>query len=200
MSPLLATFGAGSAKAFGLSRFLQQDLGDFESIETISVGNASSVTFSSIPQTYENLQIRFYGKANVSSGYAQNISLRLNGDSSSNYARHTLQAYAGGYSAFTVFGDANQNAMYFASGLTSISHNSSTFGIGIIDVLDYKNVNKNTTVRCLSGAEMNDSGSVQVIALSSGHWRNTSAVDSITLFCPNGNFVNSKFALYGIKE
>ncbi len=72
------------------------------------------------------------------------------------------------------------------------------FGAGIIDILDYKNTNKSTTTRSLTGIDRNGSGNTRI---DSGNWRNNNAITSIQLI--NGsstNFVaNSSFILYGIK-
>jgi hypothetical protein len=83
--------------------------------------------------------------------------------------------------------------MYF-SYIPNTAYPAST----ITDVLDYSSVNKNKTVRTLSGSDANGGGEV---ALWSGSWQNSStAVSSITLINPSGNFLaNSSFALYGIK-
>ena len=161
----------------------------YESIATqlVGAGGASSITFSSIPSTYKHLQIRFI--ANNAS--AQDIYIRFNSDTGSNYWRHYL--YGQG-SAVTASADA------VANDKVSIGYTSTTsgiFGNGVCDVLDYQNTNKYKTTRSLCGYDANGSG---YVVLFSGLWSSTAAVNSITAFPTSGNFnQNSQFALYGIK-
>jgi hypothetical protein len=173
----------------------------YESISTVTLGSdQTTITFSSIASTWKHLQIRYIAKANVGSNYAQSINMRFNSDTGSNYSRHFLGAYTGGYAATTAGGDATQNIINLFSGVSSTNWNASTFGAGIIDILDYQNTNKYKTVRSLAGAESNDSSTlISTLGLSSGLWQSTSAVTSISL-TSNGDFKQySSFALYGIK-
>ena len=177
----------------------------YESIATATVGSGgtASITFSSIPSTYKHLQIRFTGGANTSSNYAQNAWVRLNGDTGTNYARHNLIGYSGGVSGAFAGSDTGQTFMLLAGGFNSGNWNSSTRGAGVIDILDYTDTNKNTTVRALNGSESNDASTlISLVALSSGLWLNTAAVSSITILVANDTWLiteNSQFALYGIK-
>jgi predicted patatin/cPLA2 family phospholipase len=75
---------------------------------------------------------------------------------------------------------------------------ASTFGAGVIDILDYADTNKFKTTRTLNGVSSNASSAIDYIFLVSGLWRSTSAITSITL--TGNNFAQySHFALYGIK-
>ena len=74
------------------------------------------------------------------------------------------------------------------------------FSAGVLDILDYANVNKYTTTRVLSGFNTNGSANGTAVFLSSGLWMSTSAVTSITLTGRSTNIGQySSFALYGIK-
>lgn len=155
----------------------------YESIATVTVGSggASSITFSSIPSTYKHLQVRGIHKHSATGAWA---SIQLNSDTtSSNYTYHRL---AGDGS--TAFAEANaSNNRTF----TSYNH----WGSVVIDVLDYLDTNKNTTVRTLSGWDGNGSGEVNFV---SNLWKNTAAVTSLTISL--SSFVEySQLALYGIK-
>jgi hypothetical protein len=67
----------------------------------------------------------------------------------------------------------------------------------VIDILDYANVNKYTTIRVLGGADLNGSGAINLV---SGLWMNTAAVTSFLISADSGNLAQySSFALYGIK-
>lgn len=169
------------------SKFVPQ--GDFESIATVTVGSggASTITFSSIPATYQHLQIRIFAKA-TASAYLRG---RLNG-SSTGYANHYLDG--NGVSA-TSGADIN-NTWFFVYG-TVANTTSGVFAAGIMDILDYANTNKNTTIKTLNGVDYNGGGNA---AINSGFWNNTSAVNEIVFDLNTGNFAqHSHFALYGIK-
>lgn len=165
----------------------------YESISTVTVGSAvSSISFTSIPSTYKHLQIRLMARDSrsiVAEGYV----LQFNGDTAGNYSDHLL--YGDGSSAASV---SNVNSTYISPyAIASANAGTNTFGVSIVDVLDYQNTNKYKTIRALTGTDNNGNGS---IGFSSGNWRNTSAISSILIGAQVGNWQpNSKFALYGIK-
>lgn len=164
----------------------------FDSIATVTVGSggAASITFSSIPQTYTHLQIR--GISN--SGDASYIAAQFNGDTGTNYSNHAIYGDNGG----TLVAQANtttSNVQIARSNYVA----GSMFGAGICDILDYTNTNKYKTTRALAGNDSNGTAG-GVIFFSSGNWRSTSAITSISIFPTSGNFRQySSFALYGIK-
>ena len=167
----------------------------YESIATTVVGSggSSSITFSSIPSTYQHLQIRGFGRTSNTSGVNWTALSRFNSDSGNNYAYHGLR---GDGSSAIAYAAASQSV-----GLTIITGDDSNtalgWGAGVVDILDYANTNKNKTVRTLAGFEENGSGMVELV---SSLWMNTSAVTSITLSTSSGTFLQySSFALYGIK-
>lgn len=159
--------------------------GDFESIATVTVGSggASDVTFSSIPGTYTHLQIRGLGLFNG------DTFLQFNGDTNSNYSRHSVYGNGSSAAAFAESNAARIGANY------ATSTQPSPF---VADILDYGNTNKYKTVKSLGGVDSNGSG---IILLQSGSWRSTSAVTSIKLIASGGTFAQySHFALYGIRS
>ena len=169
---------------------------DFESIATVTVGSggASSITFSSIPSTYQHLQIRAIARSNRTAG-VDIMSMRMNSDTGNNYSDHLL--YGDGSSAQT-----DRNSTYGKINiqrLASDNLSASIFSGFVIDILDYTNTNKYTTIRYLGGYDANGSGRV---GIGSGLWQNTSAITTITLegleYSSNYNQYSS-FALYGIK-
>lgn len=164
------------------------EVGDYESIATVTVGagGSSTVTFSSIPSTYKHLQIRAISKG---AGSTTNATYQLNGDTGSNYSWHLL--YGQGTSALAA-GGANATFIY----LGTQSATASTFSTQIIDVLDYANTNKFKTTRNLVGYENNSAGE---IGLFSGLWRSTAAVSSITFTLSTTFQQYTHFALYGVK-
>ncbi len=168
----------------------------YESIATVTVGSGgtSTISFGSIPSTYKHLQIRYLART-TNGYYYDDLNLTINSDSGSNYSRHYVQ---GDGASATAYGQASQTKINFAS-TSGASATASSFGAGIIDILDYTNTNKNKTIRVFSGYDTNSTWGVS--KLSSGAWLSTSAVSSLTIVgSASTNFLEySSFALYGIK-
>jgi len=177
-------------------------VGDYESISTVTVGSggASSITFSSIPSTYQHLQFRIIARSTLAGTSSDNIAFRINGDTGSNYSTHNLYGTAAGaYSAAF----AGLSYAYFPSVISSAGNLASTFAGLVVDVLDYSNTNKNTTLRALGGFDENaNSGPTfyeNRIQLSSAFWNNTAAMSSIVMQT-SANFAQyTHVSLYGIK-
>jgi hypothetical protein len=173
-------------------------------IEAISTtyleADAASVTFSSIPATYEHLQLRFTAKndRNLSSGYDFML-IRLNGDAGNNYASHYMQ---GEESTSSSAASAPDSSMRFLR-TSNTNTNAADYGGGIIEILDYASINKYTTSRSLSFNTLMSAGfELARVALVSGLWLNTAAVSSITLSNDTAtNWVRgSEFTLYGLNS
>ena len=160
----------------------------FESIAT-ATGNGSSgtITFSSIPSTYQHLQIRLQVIASGGGGQ----SIRFNSDSGNNYAYHSV-----GGNGSSVFAGGTANYSQIFVGDDAAATNPATM---IIDIHDYASTTKNKTVRSRFGHDRNGAGSVY---LYSGLWMNTSAVTSLSIGIGlfGGIFDTGTVAsLYGIK-
>ena len=166
----------------------------YESIATAAGTGAASVSFTSIPQTYKHLQIRVLTKDTTSaSNTAYPAFLQFNSDTGSNYNYHYL---LGNGTTATAVGSATTTDAW-VYGADSIATNASTFGVAIIDIIDYASTTKNKTTRYVSGLDYNGSG---FIALGSNLWRNTAAITTIDIAANFSGFSSSAtFALYGIK-
>lgn len=161
----------------------------FESIATFTGNNTTSTyTFSSIPTTYKSLQLRINGLANGGGS----LRVRLNGDTASNYNWHKVV----GTDSTIYAANSATNAMNMFGYLVSIGNSYPT--VAIIDLIDYASTTKNKTLRAFSGLESNIPTQSEV-DLTSGLWRNTSAVDSITVLCSANWESGSTICLYGIK-
>jgi hypothetical protein len=175
----------------GISALAGNDqwFGDFEAIAVTTLNaSAANVEFTSIPSTYQHLQLRaFY----LSGSSNQNLAIQFNGDTASNYALHEL--YGSGATAGAI---GTADTVFASAGFTPGSTHP---GIAIVDILDYKNTSKYTTTRTIWGHDVNGSGGY--VGMSSGLWENTNAITSIKLYHTNSNNFNtySSFALYGIR-
>lgn len=171
----------------------------YESIQTVTVGSggSSTITFSSIPNTYKHLQIRAIARGG-SASTLDAIKLTFNGDgSSSNYV--TLHQLYGSGSGTPASQSSTSNGWIYQSYITGANATSNVFGTFVTDIFDYSSTNKNKTTRTLAGSDQNGSG---FVTFGSGLWMNSStAINSITMVVDGGsNFAQpSQFALYGIK-
>ncbi len=168
--------------------------GDFESIATVTVaaGGSATVSFTSIPGTYQHLQIRYLAANEGGAASDDPIYLRFNSDSTNaNYRSHRL----GGSGSGTV---ADSYQLPIAAATNGNGNAATYYAGGVIDILDYANTNKNTTVRSLSGWDSNGGGYVWFM---SELWMNTAAVTRIDLTTFSGSDYreHSRIALYGIK-
>ena len=169
--------------------------GNFESIATVTVGSggASSIEFTSIPGTYQHLQLRMITRSSAAANFDYAF-MQFNSDTGGNYASHRLGG--NGSSAFAEAFASSETylRLTYQSGASATS---GIFGATICDILDYADTSKNTTIRVLTGMDRNGAGEVQV---QSGLWIDTSAVSSIKIYDPSANQDQySTAALYGIK-
>ena len=178
--------------------------GDFESIATAAVtSNTTFVEFTSIPQTYTHLQIRYIARTNRNQYASDVMAMQLNGDTSALYNHHNLD---GTGAAVESGGSASGQTSSRVARPAASGAPENTFSAGIIDILDYKNTNKNHVIRSFCGVDVNgDTGNgTGIMSLFSALHRSTTAISSIKLFVivteSQFSFIPySHFALYGIK-
>jgi hypothetical protein len=175
----------------------------YNSIATVTVGSGgqTSIDFNSIPATYKHLQVRYLCKSDRASYSIDGFLVQFNNITTASYSAHR------------VFGTGSAPSADGGSSLTSInvsmgvvgSGPSTTFGVGVIDVLDYGNTSKYKTMRYLGGSDLNGTfgtGSYGgYVGLASGLFQSTNAISSIKIMPESGtNFTQySSFALYGIE-
>lgn len=171
----------------------------YESIASATgTGSSSTITFSSIPSTYKHLQIRGTIKYDAAGYSGAGIQLRLNNDSSANYAGHYIYGDGTSVSAGGSTADSQIFGGYFGVQATA----TNIVGTIIIDIHDYASSTKNKTVRIFGGGDVNYTGSNPgYLGLNSGLWINTSTINRVDILSGgSGNFTTaSTFALYGIK-
>ena len=162
----------------------------YASIQTVTVGSggASSITFSSIPSTYTHLQIRYMATAASS---ATGILLQINSDAGSNYARHSLTGTGSVAAATATVSTASPYIQSYAADTTTTNPT-----VGVVDLLDYANINKYKTIRVLTGTDKNGSGGIE---FNSMLWMNTTAISNLVVYGTSPFAQYSSFALYGIK-
>lgn len=151
-------------------------------IASITLGaTATSVTFSSIPQTYTDLVMVEQGTSNAGTN---NLTFRVNGDAGSNYSRTTL--FGTGSAAGSSRG-SNSTEGYANAVATTISDNQ-------IHIFNYANTTTYKTFLTKGGY------SADQVVVRVNLWRSTAAITSLFLACDGGNSFASgtTFNLYGI--
>jgi len=201
MSPILQTLANGSA--YGYRSLSGAAAGPaFESIATASgTGSSATITFSSIPSTYQHLQIRAITKGAGTSASYGSIRLELNSDTGSNYSYHYMRGISSSVSAT---GAASQTGITTSGNFFPDSYSpdfTNIVGSFLLDIHDYASTTKNKTIRYIGGCDYNTVGT-SVISIGSGLWINTASITSISITQAGGagNWSTSaQFALYGIK-
>lgn len=147
---------------------------------------ASSVTFNSIPSGYTDLVLVV--SINQATGSPQNMLMRFNGDTSSNYSETILDGT--GSAAESV---RNSNATFMQMDRYGYAP-STGFNVTIANIMNYANTTTYKTV--LSRSNNATSGVDAMVHL----WRSTSAISSIYLYSGSGGnwAVGSTFSLYGV--
>jgi hypothetical protein len=166
----------------------------FESIATVVVGagGQSAVNFNSIPSTFTHLQLRYASRDSRGGSLDAPVDLRFNGNSSAIYSKSFIQA-----DGTTSAANSEVNGTYLRLEGSGNGVLSSTFSIGITDIIDYTSSTKTKSVMQIVGVDKNTSGFVR---FQSGQWYNTSPITSIELIPFSAPFLQySHFALYGIK-
>lgn len=168
---------------------------DYQLIATaFGTGSSGTITFSSIPQDYKHLQIRYSAKNLGSGATSPHMDVRFNNFSSFNvYHVHRLYAIN---TALTSDYAVSTNRFRFEN-VVSTSTTVDAFQIGVIDIGDYSNPNTYKTLKLFSGR----ADTSNVISSQSGLYERLEAIDRVDLILPSGDSFNSKsrFSLYGIR-
>ena len=159
----------------------------YEPIATTTLGStATSYTFSSISGSYTDLIL--ISSVKISSG-AYDITVRLNGDTGTNYSFTNL--YGNGSSAGSIRASNYTYAQLDYWGYTDTTN----FNVNIAHFMNYSNSTTFKTI--LSRASNGATGTDANVCL----WRNTNAITSIQVLSNGGTFtIGSTFTLYGIKS
>jgi hypothetical protein len=157
---------------------------------TVGSGGASSIDFTSIPQTYTDLVILTSIRGNQDNGIT--YLLRFNNSTSGYSGKYLLKDSS---EATPVSGNSQTDRLFLGV-VGGATPTASTFSNDSIYIPNYTSSN-NKSVSIDSAMENNST--MQWMSLSSGLWSNSSAITSITLY-PNVNvwIQHSTAYLYGI--
>ena len=159
-------------------------------------GTTASVTFSSIPSTYNDLRLVVSARGDTAA-YPVAIKIAFNGDSATNYSYTNL------------LGDGSAGSSSKASSQTvdqivnmdGASATASTFGSWELYIPNYTSTGSKPFMG-IDVIETNDTTAAHAEIQVNAHlYRGGSAISSIVLTPASGNFVQySSFYLYGIKN
>lgn len=190
--PILGTIASSyraSSPAGGLA---------FESIATgTGTGSSNTITFSSIPQTFKHLQIRYIARmTGANTGYG--FYLRVNGDSGSSYLRYWAR---GRQDAASIAGDNGFQTQMSIAGVPGANSSANIMGMGVIDIFDYTSTAKLKSFKYITGVDQNQSFSDTYTLAGAGLWNSTSAITSLSFTGDDGSSLTTatKIYLYGIK-
>lgn len=191
----LVLLGILNAQAAGAGGQAAYDLLDTQEIS----GTASSLTFSNLntlAADYKHLKIRATVQSNRFSG-DDPLSLTFNSDTSTSYSSHWL---LGAGSSVASQGQNSRSYLYITSFATNYG-SSTAYSAFEMDILDFQNTSKNTTVRYLQGFYSPATSNRNVVYGSGGYYQ-TSAITSMNFaFSLSGSSINggSRFSLYGVR-
>jgi hypothetical protein len=156
--------------------------------QTIS-SSVTTITFSSIPQTYTDLRAVL---TNRPSATPQNPQWRLNNDSGTNYTR--LVYWANGAGTYGVSTSYSTDSVFNAYGTFTTNASLQT-----LDIFDYTATNHEKGMLFESTSlTTTPTGNT---ARGTATWFSTAAVTSLVLLTGSGNFnTGTVVALYGIKR
>lgn len=144
--------------------------------------NASSVTFSSINQTYGDLILKVW----LNTGSSGGITIRFNGDSGFNYKNYIEEANSSqGYGIYT-------SSSYVNFNYSTNYNNTGSYAMVIdLSILRYAST---TTQKGILGML----GNGDYVYNTVGNWTSTSALTSISISTSGTFTAGSAFSLYGI--
>ena len=164
----------------------------YEKIASTTLGsNQTDITLSSIPATYTDLVLVFQYASQTNDN---NAYMYFNSSQGTAYSR---TYFAGSPNGATSARNSNTNKIDFTPQIgagTSLN----TPGLIIANILNYSNTTTNKSVLVRDNATQN-SGAQQTMMVA-GIWRNTSAINSVTVGTGAGYLVSgTSITIYGIK-
>lgn len=162
--------------------------------ESILTGTAASVTFSSIPTTYRSLQLHVLAR-NDAALTSLTGHIRFNGDTTAIYDTQQMAAFATTASAAEVINGTSGQI----GDVSAANAPAGAVSVMVVNIPWYANTSFWKSF--ISNAKLsNGTGSGTIFSKQwTGRWRNTAAINSVTVVPASNNFIaGSSFALYGL--
>jgi hypothetical protein len=152
-------------------------------------GSQSTVTFSSISQSYTDLVLQGSTRRGTNGAGDAGWNLTFNGDTGTNYS--VTMMYASGSSVASARGTNNSNSYYTAA------VGDGVYCANEMNIMNYSNTSVYKSFLTRSMVYGNGSPSIDT-RLFVNTWRSTAAITSITLSPASGFWDGSVITLYGI--
>ena len=159
--------------------------------------DTGSVTFSSIPATYTDLLVSYSARSIRSGQRADNINIRFNGSSATNYSYRYLEGNSAAANSF----NGSAQAQLIVGYSTAATATSNTFASGDIYIPNYAG----STAKSVSSTSVTEhnggtSGDAFILAFA-GLWSLTDAITSVEIISQVASFATgSSFFLYAISR
>jgi len=153
-----------------------------------STGGETSFAFTSIPQTYKHLQLRYSGRLDPSG----NMTLRFNNNNPSNYYGYGAGAYGSAVNYESI-----QGTSFYISG-TGQGANVTYATVGLFDIYDYSSTGRNKGFKNFLGKAGNATSNSEVWWTGGFVSLDTGALNSIQILGSNPFVAGSVFSLYGM--
>jgi hypothetical protein len=161
---------------------------------TVGAGGASSIEFTSIPQTGTDLlcQISVRG---ADSAAVRGVRRQFNSDTGTNYAYINLSGDGGTASSGSAGGATFEIPLHFAPAGTSTSN---TFGNAQMYVANYTS----SSAKSVSGDGVGENNATTAYQhITAGRWTGTAGITSVKIYLSQGNMVqHSTASLYTITK
>ena len=166
-------------------------------VETFDV---ASVTFSSIPATYEHLQLRISPRADQAYGSVElSVQVGVGGviQTGTDYYSHWMA----GYNTTETAGGGTARDYFKLQGAAGDHPAAAQYSGIVADILDYANPNKNTTISGVGGTAHGTA--TPFVASFSGLWDGTGAIDTLKIhgWHLTGDLLRgTEISLYGLNS
>ena len=175
-----------------------------EAIKTIYLEqDVASIEFLDIPWDYQHLRMQISARSTAGGDNYRIIYMRFGGDwgndkvdTATNYGRIYFR-FSGAYTYST-----GSNAYLSPARILQEEENQSTYSPSIVDIYDYHNASKRSTIHFSSlASNQTSSGGSGELAMGGGVWNSSSGIKTIKITQQDNDFTRgSMFALYGWKN
>ncbi len=165
----------------------------YSALSAVTISSTqSAITFSNIPPTAKNLEIRYIARSATAGTTMGDMDIIFNGDSSALYQNH---GFTGSNSTVFLAGSVGNTKGVVFKALAQASVTADHFSHGVINILDYASTTKKKVARYLVGGRADNAAQ----CFGGFMYSSTNPITSITLNNTAGFTQYTHFALYGVK-
>ena len=166
-----------------------------EQIALVTTTATTSFSFTSIPQTYKHLIVRFSGMRVTTAGNSEYLQVRYNSVTSNTYIQYYSHEF--GTSISNGVSYAGRNTSGAAAIASKASANSNNSGSCEFIVMNYTDTTRGQQFRFNSWGNFSNTGRTGLGA--SANELTPVAVNALTFTSPSNFIAGGKIALYGVK-